>query len=95
MYTRIKYSIGIMSYTSWCGIGFLRGINDYKYNYNKYDKTEPYMYSNSICYGFFGMILYANPAFMPITIYREIYRLEINLRNMEDEKKNRSYNDII
>lgn len=42
-----KYSIAIICYTSWCGLGFIRGINSYKYdninsyNYNKI--KEPYI----------------------------------------------------
>ena len=94
-YMKIKYSIAIISYTSWCGLGFIRGINSYEYNYNKYNKNEPYIYSNSILNGFFGIFMYANPFFLPFSIYKEIYRLEINLRNIENEKTSRFYNDLM
>ena len=33
---KIKYSIALISYTSWCGLGFIRGVNSYKYTDNKY-----------------------------------------------------------
>ena len=87
-----KYKIAIISYTSWCGVGFLRGINSYNYSHNKY---ESYLYTSSIIEGIFGIILYANPILFPFTLYKEIYRLEINSRNLENEKKSRYYNELI
>lgn len=80
---------------SWGGLGFIRGINSYKYNYYKYETNKPYIYSRSIINGFFGIIIYANPVLIPILIYKEIYRLEINLRNLENEKKSNFYNDLL
>lgn len=90
-----KYLILTIGYTGWCGIGFVRGINSYKYSYNKYDKNEPYIYSNSIIHGFFGIIMYVNPILLPITIHKELYRLEVNVRNLESEKNSKYYNDLI
>ena len=77
-------------YTSWCGLGFIRGANSYKY-----EKKEKNLYVDLIKYGLFGTIMYANPALFPIFIYKELYRLEINMRNLEDEKKNRYYNTLL
>jgi len=90
-----KYSIGIFCFTSWCGLGFLRGINSYAYNHNKYEKNEHYIYSYSILHGFGGIILYANPILLPIFIHKELYRLEINIRNLENEKNSKFYNDLV
>ena len=53
---------------------------------NKYKKDKPYIYTDSIIKGFYGIILYANPALLPYLIYKESYRVEINLRNLENEK---------
>lgn len=95
---KIKHSIAITGYISWCGLGFIRGMNDYKYTYNKYkiDKiNEPYLYINSLTRGFFGIILYSNPALIPFLIYKELYRLEINLRNLENEKNSDYYKKLI
>lgn len=94
------YYTAIIGYTSWCGLGFIRGTNSYKYSNNKYindkyEKKEPYLYLDSIVYGLFGIIIYGNPVFLPFMIHKEIYRLEINVRNLEDEKKNRYYNEIL
>jgi hypothetical protein len=97
---KYQYYTAIIAYTGWCGLGFIRGTNSYKYSHsknsnNKYEKKEPYLYSDSIIHGLFGIIIYGNPALLPFMIHKEIYRLEINVRNLEDEKKNRYYNEII
>ena len=90
----IKTSLSIIGCTSWTGLGFIRGINSYKYNYNKYEQKKIYLYLDSVFYGFCGVGLYANPLFLPITLYKEIYRLEVNLRNLEHEKKTDNYNNL-
>jgi hypothetical protein len=90
-----KYSIPLIGYTFWCGLGFIRGVNSHKYSTNKYEKDKPYLYSNIIIEGFFGIILYGNPILLPFTVYKEVYRLESNIRNLEDEKKSGFYNDLI
>jgi hypothetical protein len=95
MKTILKYPITVIGCVSWCGLGFARGVNSYKYTQNKYNKIEPFIYSNSIIHGFFGIIMYVNPILLPITIHKELYRLEINIRNLENEKKSRYYNDLI
>jgi hypothetical protein len=91
---KIKYTISIIGYTGWCGLGFIRGVNYYKYRHNKYDKEKPYIYLNSCFDGFFGIIMYANPILLPITLHKELYRLEINIRNLENEKNSKYYNDL-
>ena len=90
----------------WGLLGFKRGMHEYDYNYNKYNNKEdkdkiiqynkPYLYSVKILLGIGGVILYTNPLIaIPFVIPREIYRLEVNLRNMEDEKKGDYYNKIM
>ena len=93
----IKYSIAITGCTSWCGLGFYRGIKSYKYTLDNdaYKKNKKYFYIDSITYGFYGLILYMNPPMLPFTIYKELYRLEVNVRKLEDEKKSEYYNNII
>ena len=97
---KIKYSI-ITGYTSWCGLGFIRGINYYKYTHdtlnknNNNDKNKPYIYSNSIIDGFLGIFIYGNPIFLPIIIHKELYRLEVSIRNLENEKKTKYYNNLL
>jgi hypothetical protein len=95
-YMKIKSSsIPLISYVSWWGVGFYRGVNYYKYKHNKYESKEPYFYISSIGYGFYGLGLYSNPILIPFTIYKELYRLEINIRNLEDEKNSDFYNEIL
>lgn len=94
-YMKLKYSISIISYTCWCGLGFIRGINSYKYNHNKYEINKDYMYSSMIIDGTLGIFIYGNPFFLPFTIYKEVYRLESDIRNLEDEKKSSFYNNLI
>jgi hypothetical protein len=107
----MKYSLAITGYASWCGLGFYRGIKSYKYKHdsdkykhysdkykhysNKYKISQNYLYSDSIIYGFYGLIIYMNPPMFPFTIYKELYRLEVNVRNLEDEKKTEYYHNII
>ena len=94
---KIKYSIAITGCITWSGLGFYRGINHYKYKHDNdlYKINKNYFYSDSIIYGLYGGMIYMNPAFLPFTIYKELYRLEVNMRNLEDEKKTEYYNKII
>jgi hypothetical protein len=85
----------IIGYTTWCGLGYFRGIDYYHYNHYKYEKKEEYLYSSLILNGLYGTIIYANPILFPITMYKEIYRLEINLRNMENEKNSKYYKQLL
>lgn len=86
---RYKYPL-IIGYTSWCGLGFYRGLNYYKYK----TKTN-HLYTDSFIQGFFGLFIYTNPVFLPFTTYKELYRLEVNMRNLQEEKKSDYYNTIL
>jgi len=70
---------------------------DKKYNSN-YVRIPPikptYFYLSSISNGFFGSELYILPFTIPICLMKEIYRIEINLRNLDEEKKTRFYNTL-
>jgi hypothetical protein len=77
-------------------LGYRRGINDYDYQYKK-DKDYmdiTYLYSRRIGVGIFGGLCYMNPFFMPIFIIKEIYRLEVHMRELEEEKKSDYYNRL-
>jgi len=78
----------------WGSLGFMRGINNYKYNTNKCN--EYYLYSTAIRWGFGGTIAYLNPVILPIILSRELYRLEVHLRpELHDEKNKAFYNELI
>ena len=83
----IKYTVSI---SVWAGLGFIRGINSYNYYNNK-----PYMYSSSFMHGIFGVLIYVNPVFLPFTTYKEFYRLEVNIRGLEEDKKTDYYNEVL
>ena len=53
------------------------------------------MYTKSIPYGIYGILFYGNPFLLPVIIFKELYRLEVNIRNLEDEKDSNFYNDLI
>ena len=84
-----------MAYACWCGLGFYRGTKAYNYSYNKRDKDDSYMYIYSIGHGCRGSFYYFLPIFLPIMIHKEFYRLEVNLRNIEKEKKSGYYNELL
>jgi len=85
-------------------LGFKRGTNSYNYKFQKNRKknktdtslegSETYLYSAKISYGIFGTFIYINPFLSFITIPKEIYRLEVNLRSLEKEKESEFYNEI-
>ena len=56
-----NYKYLLIGYTSWCSLGFIRGINSYKYNNkynnNKYKENKPFLYSSSIIYGIIGIFI--------------------------------------
>jgi hypothetical protein len=81
-----KYLIPILIYTSWSGLGFIRGINYYKYTCA--NKNKPFIYSNSIIEGLIGVFFYANPILFPVTIHKELYKLETtNCKIFKDSLK--------
>jgi len=80
--------------TSWSVLGFKRGLQSYDYNYTKSIHKEPYLYISKGQQGLLGIFLYMNPLLFPITLYKEMYRLEVNLRGLEEEKKTDYYNTI-
>ena len=74
-------------------LGFYRGINAGIYHHKKLNNE--YLYVNTLGYGVYGVCVYINPVLLPITLYKEVYRLEVNIRNLEDQKKTSFYNNIV
>jgi hypothetical protein len=90
------------------GLGFYRGINKYNYNYyielkeykrhSTYDSsyTKPqYLYVSGFSWGILYGVMYANPFLLPFVISKELYRLEVNIRGINEEKKKYSFYEII
>lgn len=88
----------------WVALGFYRGTRLYEYNHKnecikyeknkEYNKKPQYLYSSCMGAGLFGIIIYANPFFIPVIIAKEFYRLEVNLRCLDEEKDKKDYHDI-
>jgi hypothetical protein len=94
----------------WTILGFKRGIDSYKFNFlkdeldknkkselDKNKKSESPrrpLYINKAYWGVVGAVFYITPVLCFVAAYKEIYRLEVNLRGLEDEKKTRFYNEI-
>ena len=93
-----KRTIGLITIIGFPVLGFYRGIKSYDYNYsnNKIHKspTKP-IYTDKLLWGFGGMLWYLNPIGMFFGLYKEVYRLEVNLRGIEDEKKTAYYNEVL
>ena len=80
----------------WTLLGFYRGQHNYNYNYYKVlYKFETYSYSHKLLHGLTGMVIYSSPIFIFVTIPKEIYRLEVNIRNLEHEKNTDYYNKLL
>ena len=76
----------------WAGLGFIRGTQYYNYTRSYYESG---MYINMFASGIYGIMLYVNPFFVPFIIYKELYRLEVCIRNLEDEKHTDFYKKIL
>ena len=92
---QMEIIFGMIGYTGWCALGVNRGVNSYKYHLNKNKSNDSYLYMSSTIHGICGAFLYATPFLFPYFMYKELYRLEINIRDLEKEKKSTFYNDII
>jgi len=88
-----KEILALVTGTSWTLLGFKRGLQSYDYTY-KSSRKESYLYISKGQQGLLGMFLYINPLLFPFHMYKELYRLEVNLRGLEEEKKTDYYNQL-
>ena len=95
-----KRAIGLIPILGWPILGFKRGMNSYDYNYSNNrlyrhsEKMKYPLYLDKLVWGIGGMLWYSNPVGGFLGLYKEIYRLEVNLRNIEDEKLTAYYNEV-
>lgn len=78
---------------SWPLLGFKRGINSYDYCYNK-KEIKQHLHMHKIMWGIGSSIAHMSPVAF-FFLYKEIYRLEVNLRGLEDEKETDFYNEVV
>lgn len=96
--------IGQILYGSWGLLGFYRGVKYYNYYYEedmKYYLKDPMFfrkpqkfYITEIAHGGLGTLIYIAPIICVLPAIKELYRLEINLRGLEEEKKKKDYYNI-
>jgi len=83
----------------WPLLGFKRGMNSYDYHHSKNDlyikQKGPPLFIDKICWGICSAGAYINPCIIPLILYKEVYRLEVNLRGLEEEKKKDYYNKVL
>jgi hypothetical protein len=95
---------------SWLALGFYRGTKSYGRDYkkkcieyeerknNKYytvlTQKPQYLYSSCVWFGLFGFLLYVNPVTALVVIPKELYRLEVNMRGLHEEKEKDEYYEI-
>jgi hypothetical protein len=68
-----------------------------KNHHYKYTLTQPtfkyekpyYFYSSNLLNGLYGTFMYINPFLFPVMVGRELYKLEINMRDELAELKNK------
>ena len=85
----------IIIFSSWSALGFKRGINSYDYSYNKKFHIKQHLYLEKGIWGLGSMMVYLNPVTFFFALYKEIYRLEVKLRGLENEKNTDYYNKIL
>jgi hypothetical protein len=60
-----------------------------------YEPNKPTtFYITRMMYGLYGASFYAIPFTGPVCAVKELYRIEINLRNIDNEKKTKFYNTV-
>lgn len=98
-----KANIALGMFVGWSALGFYRGVKDYDYLDLMSNRVrKAYLYSDILTNGskrigggLYGVFTYMNPFLLCVTIPREIYRLEVNLRGLDFEKETDTYKRIL
>ena len=90
--TNIKKAMTLIPIIGWSALGFKRGLNSYDYRHSNNSK-QPF-YADKLMWGIGSTTIYLNPILFCIVVYKEMYRLEVVLRGLEDEKKTDYYNRV-
>ena len=98
-----KANVALGMIVGWSTLGFYRGVKEYDYFDLMSNRVrKAYLYSDILNNGFkriggglYGVFIYINPFLLCVTIPREIYRLEVNLRGLDFEKETDTYKRMI
>jgi hypothetical protein len=92
----LKKQLLILPLGLWSSLGFYRGINYYNYKKERENKIEKakilsekinnYYYTECLYYGVTTSMMYVFPLTFPFMFIKEILRIEIVIRNLNDEK---------
>ena len=100
MNNNIKNAAVFITMCSWPTLGFKRGVDSYNYHYSNNrlyrhsEKMKSPLYLDKLAWGIGGTLWYSNPVSGFFGLYKEVYRLAVNLRGLEDEKKTAYYNEV-
>ena len=82
-----KFFLGV---SIWGYIGFIRGLQSYNYNNSPVNR----LYTDKVLYGLLGTLFYVNPFTGLLMIYKEFYRLEVDILKLKIHQENDFYNNI-
>lgn len=97
--SNVHVKTAIAVYSSFALLGVYRGIRSYNYDFKTYPQVgrneKPYLYTGAAFRGGVYGILYICPILNLFIFSKEIYRLEVNLRNMKEEMENPEYYELL
>jgi hypothetical protein len=89
------------AWLSWSALGYYRGFASYDCNIwekrriaNFYSDTFKHGLYRFL-WGFMGVYIYMNPFLVPVTFTKELYRLEANVRGLDEEIKSERYLSLL
>jgi hypothetical protein len=100
MASNVHVKTALAVYSSFALLGVYRGIRSYNYDFEIYrqmhmQNNKTYLYTGAAIRGAMYGILYTCPILNLFIISKEIYRLEVNLRGMQEEMENREYYELL
>ena len=76
----------------WTGLGIKRGADLYDSQHidsqhidSQHRQNYKYLYSDKLIYCLYGAVVYINPLFFIFTLHKELYRLEVKVRQLEKD----------
>jgi hypothetical protein len=88
MSTKQKCIIGTI--TLWGTLGFVRGVQSYNF-----ESPTRSLYTDKLLNGIMGISFYIYPITSIFMLYKEVYRLEVNIFNIKAEKESNFYNKLL
>jgi hypothetical protein len=77
--------------SAWGALGFMRGIQSYNFE----TPLTNMLYTDKFISGLAGLAIYINPMTGLFMVYKELYRIEVNIFNIRREKESNFYNKLL